>query len=51
MVRQLERPFYHELMHQRGNYSLNTGKFTAYTFDENVVLAEDTMNETMAGSH
>ena len=51
MVRQLERPSHHELMHQLGNYSLNTGKFTAYTFDENVVLAEDAMNETMAGSH
>ena len=45
-------PSLHELMHQWGNYSLSTGDLTAYTFDDaDVVLAEDGMDETTAGSH
>ena len=39
-------PSLHELMHHWGNFSLST-----YTFDENVVLAKDGMDETTAGSH
>ena len=45
-------PSLHELMHHWGNFSLSTGDLTAYTFDDSdVVLAEDGMDETTAGSH
>ncbi|HAE33040.1 MAG TPA: hypothetical protein DCF86_04280 [Dehalococcoidia bacterium] len=44
-------PSLHELMHHWGNYSLATGNLAASTFDSNVILAVDAMDEINAGSH